>query len=502
MLFTATASLIRHSAAALLTIALSAAWMVSAALAAPAATDWRSEVLYFVLVDRYADGKVNPDPALVRPAEPGYFHGGDLVGLTGRLDELKELGITALWLNPLVRNIPRYVGNDFADWGYHGYWAEDFTTLDPRFGTETELKTLVDAAHARGIKVLLDVVYNHPGYGSRYETDPRYAGWVRTGKDCGQDDETRCLYGLPDFRLERQDVREHLFQAHLGLAKRVGLDGFRLDTVGHVPKSFWAEHRARVRRELGSNFFLLGEVWGGDAESLGEGYFQPDLLDAGFDFSFRGEAIAFVNGRGRAQAFAAAWRKREAVTPGHVLAHYLSSHDQPGAILEVEGDVQRFRMLAAMQFAASGLPVIFYGEEVGRWIGDWPANRSNMPWGQRPLGPGQGVLRDEGLRDDYRRLIALRKAHPELARGTTEVRYAEADTLVLARTLGEQQTLVVIHRGPTLRYLPLEALGIQDHRQWQVGWPAQAGFEYLRDDDLWKWRAPSHSVSFIHRRVP
>ncbi|MFY0581701.1 alpha-amylase family glycosyl hydrolase [Cystobacter fuscus] len=169
---------------------------------------WSDEVLYFVVVDRFADG----DPAnnlQVDTKAPGTFHGGDFKGLREQLDELSSLGVTALWITPVVKNIDGFVtGAGFPDWGYHGYWAEDFQQLDPRFGSEQELKALVDAAHQRGIRVLLDVVYNHPGYDSRYQKDPRTSGWLRSQEQgtCGQDDVTSCVSGLPDFKTEVPEV--------------------------------------------------------------------------------------------------------------------------------------------------------------------------------------------------------------------------------------------------------------------------------------------------------
>jgi alpha-amylase len=171
---------------------------------AVAGRPWSSDILYFVLVDRFADGDPANDAAVDRAAK-GAFHGGDLKGLLAHLDEIASLGVTALWINPLVENIPGFVtGAGFPDWAYHGYWADDFTRLDTRFGTPEDLRALVDACHARGIKVLLDVVYNHAGYATRYLTDPRTKGWLRSTEEgsCGEDDLTSCVAGLPDFRTE------------------------------------------------------------------------------------------------------------------------------------------------------------------------------------------------------------------------------------------------------------------------------------------------------------
>jgi len=412
--------------------------------------EWRDEVLYFVIVDRFADGERGNDRNVDRSAK-GTFHGGDLAGLTAHLDEIAELGVTALWITPVVEQIPGYVtGAGFPDWAYHGYWADDFTAVDPRFGTEQDLSKLVAEAHQLGIKVLLDVVYNHAGYDSRYTRDPRTRGWMRTedAGTCGNDDLTTCVAGLPDFRTELPVVRDYLLDAHLGRARRSGLDGFRLDTVKHVSHDFWQQHRRAVDQRLGEDFFLLGEVWGGDAGVL-DPWFADDELDAGFDFGFQGSTIGFVQGRGRAVAYDAYLAKRLRTRPGHLLAHYLSSHDTPGALYQLGGDVGAFRLAALLQMTTWGLPTIYYGEEVARPGGDWPDNRSDFPWGERDVEPGAGLPRDEGLRRDYQRLIAIRRGHPALWRGDHQGLQFTDDLLVFARhdADGGGTVVVAVNRG-------------------------------------------------------
>ncbi len=380
---------------------------------------WQDGVLYFVVVDRFADGDSGNNRGVDRAAK-GTFHGGDLVGLRQQLDEIADLGVTAIWITPVVKNIEGFVtGAGFPDWGYHGYWADDFYALDPRFGTEAELKALVDDAHARGIKVLLDVVYNHAGYDSvphQGPQDPRLVphrgpGHLRRGRPD--------LLRLGPAGLQDRAARGgrlSLMAAHLGLAKRVGLDGFRLDTVKHVDHPFWQEHRKRIREQIGEDFFLIGEVWGGDAQSL-DPWFDGDEMDAGFDFSFQGSALGWVQGRGRTVAFDRYLKSREKVRAGHLLSPYLSSHDVPGALFQLDGDRELFRLAAFLELTAAGLPMIYYGEEVGRPGGDWPDNRSDMPWGNRRVQPGAGKPRDEALRADYKKLIAIRRAHKALSRG-------------------------------------------------------------------------------------
>ncbi len=410
---------------------------------------WDDAILYFVIVDRFADADStnNPDVDL---AGKGTFHGGDLAGLIANLDEIASLGATALWLTPVVKQIPGPVsGAGFFDWGYHGYWADDFEQIDPRFGTEAQLGALVKACHARGMKVLLDVVYNHAGYESQYlQTHGR--AWLRFGSECGTDDLTMCLSELPDFKTEKVEVANYLLGAHLDRARRVGLDGFRLDTVKHVSHEFWQEHRRRTARLMGPTFFLLGEVWGGDAQSL-DPWFANDEMDAGLDFSLQGSVTGFLLGRGRPVAFDRYLTQREQVREGYVLSPYLSSHDTEGALVTLGGDKDLFRLAVVLQMTARGMPCIYYGEEVGRTIGAWPENRSDMPWGDRGISPGLGVARDEGLREFYRQLIAIRRAHPAIWRGEREGLDFGADHLVFARRDQESgdAVLVAVNRGQT-----------------------------------------------------
>lgn len=419
--------------------------------AAPATEpfDWRDAILYFVVVDRFADGDLSNDQNVDRAAA-GTFHGGDLRGLTEQLDSIASLGVNAIWITPVVKNIPGFVtGAGFPDWGYHGYWADDFYSVDPRFGSESDLKNFIDAAHARNIRVLLDVVYNHVGYNSHYLTDPQTRNWIRSNETggCGSSDLTLCVAGLPDLKTELPEVDEFLFNAYLPLAKRVGVDGFRLDTVKHVDHPFWQEHRRRTR-ELNPAFFLLGEVWGGDAQSL-DPWFVGDEMDAGFDFGFQGSAVAWVQGRGRTVAFDRYLASREKVRTGHLLAHFLSSHDVKGAYAMLDYDRALFRLAAILQMTVSGIPTIYYGEEVGRRGGDWPANRSDMPWGERRILPGAGVARDETLRQLYTTLITTRRAHKALSRGVHHALSTEGDLYVFSQSddASGDTVVVAVNRG-------------------------------------------------------
>ncbi|MFO1221116.1 MAG: alpha-amylase family glycosyl hydrolase [Burkholderiaceae bacterium] len=413
---------------------------------------WADEVLYFVLIDRFADGDARNNIRVDR-RNPGGWHGGDFAGLTRQLDELQDLGITALWINPVQRQQPRGMPaqapgktgvGEFQHEPFHGYWIDDFETLDPHFGSLDELKTLVAEAHRRGIKVLLDVVYNHTGYTSTLGSRRTASGesWVRIGEgNCEVAPVTCAVGGLPDLKTEIPEVRDYLLGANIALAKASGVDGFRLDTYKHLASEFWAEHRQRTRAELGPRFFLLAEVWGGSAQGL-DAIFERDEVDSGFDFSFKGSCEGWVSGRGRTVAYAAYLRNRHQVRPGYVLAHYLSSHDEPMALGDLDGNRARFRVCAALQMTSLGMPVIYYGEEVARDGHEWPLNRNDMPWGERDILPGKGVARDESMREFYKALIRIRKERAALRRGDYTMLTQPPDaTLAFARrdaTSGDQ----------------------------------------------------------------
>jgi alpha-amylase len=234
--------------------------------------------------------------------------------------------------------------------------------------------------------------------------------------NCEVDPVTCRVGGLPDFRTELPEVRDYLLQANIGLARQAGVDGFRLDTFKHIETDFWLEHRRRTRAGIGKDFFLLAEHWGGDAKSL-DPYFAQDEIDAGFDFSFKGNCEAFVNGRGRAVAYGSYLGSRHKVRQGYLLAHYLSTHDEPMALYNLNNDKDKFRICAAIQMTSLGLPVIYFGEEVARAGSEWPLNRTDMPWGARDIKPGKGAVRDEAMRDYYKALLQIRRAHPALRRG-------------------------------------------------------------------------------------
>ncbi len=432
---------------------LLAAFLLVLVTAPAMARTLADETIYMIMIDRFADG--NPDNNQdVNRANPLAFQGGDLIGIRENLDEIASLGATAIWITPVALQIDGFQDNKGRDfYPHHGYWAKDLTKLDPRFGTEADLKALVDAAHARGIKVILDVVYNHLGYGM--ENDPVLGKWLRKGDECGGTPETKCLAGLPDFKTELPEVRRYLFDAQIGLAERTGLDGFRLDTVKHISHDFWQAHRAEVKARLGEDFMLIGEVWDADRFTA-KRYFKNDEIDALFDFSFRDRTQKFLSGVYDAAKFGRYLTKRHDVRDGYYLAPFLSNHDMSMMLAMLGGNVQKLKIGAAVLLTIEGPPVIVWGEEVGRRGSAWPDNREVMAWGARDIQPGAGIARNEDLRGFFRDMIAFRNAHPSTRGAEFTVLYSDKDVLVYRRG---DDVIVAINRSDTRRTFTIDGLG-------------------------------------------
>ncbi|MGD8148671.1 pullulanase-type alpha-1,6-glucosidase [Ornithinimicrobium sp. Y1694] len=327
------------------------------------------EQFYFVMADRFANGDPSNDTGGIEgdrydhgfdPTDKGFYHGGDLAGLTGKLDYIQGLGTTAIWLTPSFKNQPvQGVGTADVSAGYHGYWITDFTQIDPHLGTNEEMKQLVDAAHARGMKVYFDIITNHTADIIDYEegvydyiskdvqpyldaagnpfddrdyigkpfplmddeTSFPYTPVFRSVQDetikvpdwlndplmyhnrgnstwAGESNTYGDFYGLDDLFTERQEVVDGMVDIYATWAD-FGIDGFRIDTVKHVNMEFWQEFSPRVleaARAGNEDFFMFGEVYDSDPRYLST-YTTEGQLQAVIDFGFQSRAIDFANGR-------------------------------------------------------------------------------------------------------------------------------------------------------------------------------------------------------------
>lgn len=368
----------------------------SAPDAASRSTDWNTQVLYLALPDRFSNGDPGNDNLGVAdcfaPTDPRRFHGGDLTGTRARLDYLRDLGATALWLTPVYKQVPR---RPTGSCGYHGYWP-DFTVpddgaIDPRFGTESDLRALIDAAHARDLRFVMDMVVNHTGPVSRIlQQQP---SWFHDPATCSTLGATEVFCPisttLADFAQERADVADYLTAQSRQWVARFDVDGVRMDTAKHVLPGYFRDRWVPAMRESGRDLFLIAEVFSeGSARDL-----QPTLgtgFDSAFDFPLR-RALRDTFALG-GSVDAVASRVLDTVSvlgPARTrrLSIMLDNHDVPrfatdtltsamnnGAIAAA-----RYRLALVALMTLPGIPQLYYGDEVGMLGGGDPDNRRDIP---------------------------------------------------------------------------------------------------------------------------
>ena len=231
---------------------------------------WDEEIIYMVMTDRFFDGDPNNNnPENIEGSfdkdHLEAYHGGDIKGLIDKVPYLKDLGITTLWITPIVKNINTNMMADKGgkQYGYHGYWASDFTKIDPHLGTEEDLKNLIDILHENGIKLMVDVVINHSGYGTK--NIGNFAGMHREESQAG--DVQSELAGLPDFLTEDKNVRDKIINWQVDWLRKLKtdkgntIDYFRVDTVKHVDIDTMKDFKAAALKEK-PDFKMIGENFG------------------------------------------------------------------------------------------------------------------------------------------------------------------------------------------------------------------------------------------------
>jgi glycosidase len=431
--------------------------------------EWvKDAVFYQIFPDRFARSErvVKPDnlePWDAPPTSYG-FKGGDLLGIAERLDYLQDLGITAIYLNPIFQSASN-----------HRYHTHDYYRVDPLLGGDAALRELLDAAHARGIRVILDGVFNHASRGffqfnhilecgpqSPYldwfiikgfplhaydDEPPNYEAWIN-------------LHALPKLNTANPQVREFIF----GVAEHwiaFGADGWRLDVPAEIDDDdFWREFRRRVKR-VNPDAYIVGEIW-----TEARRWLQGDQFDAVMNYIQTHAAVRFFGARTLAplwlggtyppptpldaQGFARDIEAMLALYDWQITLaqlNLLSSHDMPRFLTLVKGDQSALRMAMLFQMTMPGAPTVYYGDEIGLQGGYDPACRGAMPWDERQW--------DSALRDYIRAAIQLRHAHPALRRGTYRTILAEGELFAYERAYERQRFVVTFNTAQSERQLRL-----------------------------------------------
>jgi len=430
-------------------------------------SDWRDQSIYQVVTDRYFDGDPsnntnNPD-GTYNPTNGNSIHGGDFKGLQQKLDYIKSLGATAIWISPIVRNA-------FGE--YHGYAGWDFYSIDPHWGTFTDMTNMIAAAHARGLFVVLDMVCNH-GDNLIYSTDPNYptvfvnppSGYTLQFQNPAKqypspfdtnsinptisslfhtngiiqnfNDQTQVelgeLRGLDDFRTETTYIRTNMANIYEYWVGQADFDAFRIDTTKHIDQGFWqfwCPQMHQFGRDIGkTNFFMFGEVEDGSDAYCGQytgakagGNYELDsLVDYPLYFTINS---VFANATGNTKqiedhynAIAAnydtnAWYRLVTFLDNHDHARFLNSSN-------ANNNTNRLNVALAFLYSARGIPCLYYGTEQGFNGGGSPTNREDMFAGQYEQGPSLGDNFNEThpLFQFVAKLNNFRRLYPALRSG-------------------------------------------------------------------------------------
>lgn len=338
----------------------------------------KEDIIYFIMVDRFADGDVAGNLPDVNKNDLRAFQGGDLQGVIDNLDYIKSTGATAIWLTPIMENGPN---------GYHGYWIYDFYKVDPHFGDLETFKTLVEKAHNMGLKIVLDYIVNHTGYDSPWLDDPEKADWFNPDRKIAnwkdkEEVELGWLAGLPDLDQTNPEVSAYFIENALWWIEETGIDGFRLDTMRHVSKDFWVEFSTAIKSKY-PDFFLLGEVWDKNAKTL-ESYHQSGI-DSLTNYSmFNGIENAFTT---RANMFSLvnALDNEKAFTHPELNALFIDNHDNSRfASKNPRLSLEYTKQALTFLYSYPAIPVLYYGTELGMKGAFDPENRQFMAWDTVP----------------------------------------------------------------------------------------------------------------------
>jgi len=446
--------------------------------------DWRSAVLYFVFVDRFNNGDTNNDGKVSGVEEPANFQGGDYAGVIAKIKEgyFDKLGVNALWLTvPMDNTNNSGIGHDGHQYSaYHGYWPVDLDKTEEHFGSEDELQQLIDEAHARGIKVLLDYAMNHVHSDAGiYSQNPDWF-WPLdyNGQQCvcggGCDwnddyEQKRCWFTsyLPDWNFQNNAARAFSVNNAISWVQKYGVDGFRLDAVKHIETQWLLDLRKRVREEIepvsGEHFYMVGETFESGNRDILKFYVGDDRLDGQFDFPLRAVAVDVLLRRsGTMHDLDAFLSTNDTYYPG-IMSTFLGNHDiarivhtaedqpwgawdagqpwdAPPALPAYSAPFERLAVGFTFLMTTKGIPLIYYGDEIGMAGAGDPDNRRFMQWS----GLSEYQLT---LRTHLEKLGAIRRDHPALWRGFRSTIAVTNDTYAYSMSDDTETVYVALNRS-------------------------------------------------------
>lgn len=410
---------------------------------------WQDEIIYFVVTDRFLNSDKNND-FNVKANDPWAYHGGDFQGLINKLDYIKDLGATTIWITPPMDNRDNAFKADFGGgkmqdiWGYHGYWFKDFYAVDEHLGDMKKMQELVSKAHSKGIKVLLDIVVNHVDYDHPWAKDKnnpngQYYNWFNHAGKIQDNEwsnqwkvENGELAELPDLNQNNPETYDYLVKASKWWIQQTKADGFRIDTVKHVGRPFWKKYSKDIHDFAGKDFLLLGEVYEGYPERCAD--YINDGLDSTFDFPFY-YAIKDVFGNGQSAKQLAKLFEKDYLYPNpNMLSPFIDNHDVPRFLHDagVNG-LNKLKLALSFVMTMRGIPMMYYGTEIGLQGGADPDNRRDMVWGNK----------NPDMIAHVKKLTSIRKQQVALRRGKQLEMWQDDQVFSFLRTTGDPNSEVI-----------------------------------------------------------
>jgi len=454
--------------------------------------DFHSAVLYFMMVDRFRDGDSTNNKPLKDPRVDfkANYQGGDLSGITEKILDgyFKKLGVNTIWVSPIVQN-PYGAYQEYPQprrWfsGYHGYWPVYETKVDTRFGDDQTLTALVEAAHQQDMNVIMDFVSNHihkenPVYAkhpewfsSMYLPDgrPNIRIWDAQRLTTWFDD------FMPDIDYTKPEAVNYFSDSAIYWLKRFNLDGFRHDATKHVSEDFWRvltrKAKQEVIRKSGRNIYQIGETFG--SNELIASYIGSGMMDAQFNFNQYFEARSvFASDTEPFDKLANAMQESDFYFGSHnLMGNITGNHDMPrflyyagGAMRPGEDDKEagwtrdirvedprgyaRLKMLTGFIMTIPGIPIIYYGDEIGMPGANDPDNRRMMRF--------QGLSPEEiSVREHLEKLAHLRRSNMALMYGDTRILLANPLQFAYSRQYLNQTVIVLMNRAEEPAQLSLD----------------------------------------------
>ncbi|GIW22682.1 MAG: alpha-amylase [Candidatus Sericytochromatia bacterium] len=411
---------------------------------------WQNQIIYFIFTDRFSNGNKSND-FNVNSKDPWAYHGGDLQGVINKLDYIKDLGATAIWITPPMDNRDtafkaNFGGGKYQDiWAYHGYWTKNFYAVDEHLGNIQKMKELVKKAHSKGIKVIIDIVMNHLDYDHEFAKDrknpnSKYHTWFNHyGKieDSDWNNPWKVEHGelaeLPDLNQNNPEVKKYLLDATKWWITQTGCDGLRLDTVKHVGHNFWKEFSKEIHNFAGEDFLLLGEVYDPNTEVMVS--YINDGIDSVFDFPLYYVIKNTLGQNGNMRDLARFFEKDRLYPNPNMVSPFIDNHDVPRFVTEAgNNSISKLKLAMALIMTIRGIPTIYYGTEIALQGGSDPDNRRDMIWDNR----------NQDLRNYLKKLISIRKSNPVLYTGKQLEMWQDENVFGFLRTNDDPNSEIIV----------------------------------------------------------